>query len=118
MPASASLTSFMTFVVAMIFLSTPIVASAQATTRHVVPGFSSPSSNQPEVDAMRSDLAQMRVILNQMSTNLASVSDSQSPLKHQFQLDIEMWQVLMMQMQRRIDRLEGTTSDSKPAQSK
>jgi hypothetical protein len=48
----------------------------------------------------------MKVVLNQMATNLAAVSDSQSPLKHQFQLDIEMWQIVIMQTQHRIDRME------------
>ena len=70
------------------------------------------SSNQVEIEAMKADLTQMRVILNQMANNLAFVSDSQSPLKHQFQLDIDMWQLLLMQMQRRVNRLEGTTSTS------
>jgi hypothetical protein len=48
----------------------------------------------------------MKVVLNQMATNLAAVSDSQSPLKHQFQLDIEMWQIVIMQTQRRINLME------------
>ena len=60
-----------------------------------------------ELEDMKADLKQMRIILNQMANNLAFVSDSQNPLKHQFQLDIEMWQVVMMRMQQRINRLEG-----------
>lgn len=67
-----------------------------------------------EIEELKTDLKQMRVILNQMANNLAFVADSQSPLKHQFQLDIDMWQVLMMQMQRRLDRLEDAGSTPKP----
>jgi hypothetical protein len=68
------------------------------------------SKEQAEIAAMKADLKQMQVILNQMANNLAFVSDTQSPLKHQFQLEIEMWQVVMMRMQQRIDRLEGKKS--------
>lgn len=56
----------------------------------------------------------MRVILNQMANNLAFVSDSQSPLKHQFQLEIEMWQVIMMRMQRRLDTPEPPPAAPSP----
>jgi hypothetical protein len=74
------------------------------------------SKDQTEIAAMKADLKQMRVILNQMANNLAFVSDTQSPLKHQFQLEIEMWQVLMMRMQQRIERMEGRSPSVKPAQ--
>jgi hypothetical protein len=67
---------------------------------------SRPPSRQFEIDALKADVSQMKVVLNQMATNLAAVSDSQSPLKHQFQLDIEMWQIVIMQTQHRIDRME------------
>jgi hypothetical protein len=73
------------------------------------------SKDQAEIAAMKADLKQMRVILNQMANNLAFVSDSQSPLKHQFQLEIEMWQVLMIQMQRRVERMESKAPYVKPA---
>ena len=75
-----------------------------------------PAPDHSEVEGMKEDLKQMRVILNQMANNLAFVSDSQSPLKHQFQLEIDMWQVLMMRMQRRVDAIEGTSSTPKAVQ--
>jgi hypothetical protein len=36
-----------------------------------------------------------------MESNLAFVDTTQSPLKHQFQLDIDMWNILINQMERR-----------------
>ncbi|MBZ5719298.1 MAG: hypothetical protein LAO03_02850 [Acidobacteriia bacterium] len=61
----------------------------------------------PTVDAdqqaMKQDVQKMRVVLNQMRTNLAFVGSSTTPLNHQFELDIEMWQMLLDQMERRID---------------
>ena len=50
----------------------------------------------------------MRVILNQMRTNLAFVDTTQSPLKHQFELETDMWQVMLDQMDRRIAAMEGS----------
>ena len=39
--------------------------------------------------------------MGQMESNLAFVDTTQSPLKHQFQLDIDMWNVVINQMERR-----------------
>lgn len=64
---------------------------------------SAPSPQQDDTDAMRDDLRQMRVLVQQMEMNLAFVDATQSPLKHQFQLEIDMWRTLIDQMQRRLD---------------
>ena len=60
-----------------------------------------------ELQAMKSDVQRMRVILNQMRTNLAFVDNTQSPLKHQFELEADMWQVALDQMDRRIAAMEN-----------
>jgi hypothetical protein len=54
------------------------------------------------VEDMQADLKKMRVILNQMRTNLAFVQNTQTPLKHQFELETDMWQLLLDQMERRV----------------
>lgn len=54
-----------------------------------------------DAQAQRDDIRKMRALLAQMQTNLAFVDSTQSPLKHQFQLDIDMWNVLINQMERR-----------------
>ena len=64
--------------------------------------------NDVEVQAMKSDVQRMRVLLNQMRTNLAFVDTTQSPLKHQFELNADMWQMMLDQMDRRIAAMEGT----------
>lgn len=74
---------------------------------------SSPAAPAPQTDraaparaddqqALREDLKKMRVILHQMETNLAFVDSSPSALKHQFQLEIDMWRALIDQMERRL----------------
>ena len=54
-----------------------------------------------DAQALRDDVRKMRALVRQMETNLAFVESTQSPLKHQFQLDIDMWNILIDQMERR-----------------
>jgi TolA-binding protein len=54
-----------------------------------------------DVQALREDIRKMRALVQQMDTNLAFVDTTQSPLKHQFQLDIDMWKLMIDQMERR-----------------
>jgi hypothetical protein len=54
-----------------------------------------------DAQAVRDDIKRMRALVGQMETNLAFVDNTQSPLKHQFQLDIDMWNILINQMERR-----------------
>ena len=70
--------------------------------------FSFSGLTDSDLQAMRSDVQRMRVILNQMRTNLAFVDNTQSPLKHQFELETDMWQVMLDQMDRRITAMEGS----------
>jgi hypothetical protein len=63
-------------------------------------------ANADQFDAMQADAKKMRVILNQMRTNLAFVQNTQTPLKHQFELEIEMWQTQLDQMDRRIQQMQ------------
>jgi hypothetical protein len=64
------------------------------------------AADQQEAAALRADLAHMRVLLNQMRTNLAFVQNTDTPLKHQFTLNNEMWDSLLSDMERRLQRLE------------
>jgi predicted RNase H-like nuclease (RuvC/YqgF family) len=52
--------------------------------------------------ALRNDLTRMKALVQQMETNLAFVDTTQSPLKHQFQLEIDMWKTTINQMERRL----------------
>lgn len=63
------------------------------------------TQNSDQMEAMRADSKKMHVILNQMQTNLAFVTNTNDPLKHQFELEVEMWQMLLNQMDRRIEEM-------------
>jgi TolA-binding protein len=68
------------------------------------------SVDQQEVQALTNDVARMRTLLQQMEMNLAFVQTTQTPLKHQFDLEIDMWRVMLNGMERRLQRLRTTTS--------
>ena len=57
-----------------------------------------------EVQALREDLDRMKALVQQMQSNLAFVDTTQSPLKHQFQLEIDMWRTVIASMERRLAR--------------
>ena len=61
------------------------------------------ATSDPDAEAMRADLAHMRVLVGQMQRNIAFVDSGLTPLKHQFELEIEMWNVLINDMQRRLN---------------
>jgi len=54
-----------------------------------------PLSDSERTAAVRKDLDRMRSLLQQMQTNLAFVDTRQSALGHQFDLQIQMWQLLI-----------------------
>ena len=65
-----------------------------------------PAISDADVQALRADVTRMKAIVTQMENNLASVSTSQDPLKHQFQLEIDMWNVVIGEMERKLDASE------------
>ena len=72
-----------------------------------LPAQSKPQIDDAELQALKSDSQKMHVMLNQLRTNLAFVDSSQSPLKHQFELEADMWQAQLGEMDRRIAKMEA-----------
>jgi hypothetical protein len=56
-----------------------------------------------DLQALRGDVERMKALVQQMELNLAFVDTTQSPLKRQFQLEIDMWKTVLEQMERRLD---------------
>jgi hypothetical protein len=73
------------------------------------------ASQSDDLPQLRADVQRLKVLVNQMRTNLAFVQSSQTPLKHQFELEADAWQVIVEQMERRLEKMEKS-QDSKPAQ--
>ena len=74
----------------------------------------SSAPNSSDIEQMRADLERLKVLLNQMRTNLAFVQTSQTPLKHQFELETDAWQVIVEQMDRRLRQMEERRSPEPP----
>src|SRR5207245_11355312 len=55
-----------------------------------------------DAQALRQDLQRMRSLVSQMERNLASSGSAEDPVKHQFQLEIDMCQLQIASMERRL----------------
>ena len=77
-------------------------AKPAATVAQTTSGAQDLSADQ--VQGLKEDLARMKALVQQMETNLTFVDTSQSPLKHQFQLEIDMWRMMIRQMERKLGR--------------
>jgi predicted RNase H-like nuclease (RuvC/YqgF family) len=63
--------------------------------------------SREQVRELQSDLERMRNMVEQMQTNIAFISSPQTPMKHQFELEIEMWQLVIDRMERKIKEATG-----------
>jgi TolA-binding protein len=64
-------------------------------------------SSDPNLAAMQDDARRMHSILDQMRQNIAFVGNTTTPVNHQFQLQIDMWQVQLDGLDRNIAQLQG-----------
>lgn len=87
-------------VATLLFSIAVTVLIAQQPTKPVPPA-ASPAASADEA-ADRADLQKMKALVQQMQTNLAFVTSTQGPLKHQFELEIEMWQLEIARLERRL----------------
>ncbi len=97
-----------TLIVTLLFLSTLPLPKGQQTApapretapqqQHATPA----GVSTEETQGLREDIQRMKALADQMDRNLANVSFSQDALKHQFQLEIEMWRLEIARMERRL----------------
>lgn len=87
-------------IILVIFLCTIVWSTARSNS---FPAAQNVQEQNDQNQALRDDLAKMKSLVQQMDQNLAFVDTTQSPLKHQFQLEIDMWKTTINQMERRIE---------------
>ncbi len=58
--------------------------------------------SEEQVRASQADLQHMRTLVQQMQMNLVSLPPGPTPLRHQFELEIEMWQTLIAHLERQL----------------
>lgn len=98
-----------TILLVVLLVSASILASAQQTSPAATSAQASSSTSgamSDNVQALKSDAERMSVLLNQMRSNLGNIQNTTTPLNHQFALEIDMWQVVLGQLQRHIADLE------------
>ena len=97
-------------VACLLFLNHANGQSAETAEPHratqAAPQAANSQRDSDDMEQMRADLERLKVLLNQMRTNLAFVQTTQTPLKHQFELETDAWQVIVEQMERRLKRME------------
>ncbi len=71
-----------------LLLATPLLAQAPS------------DHNAPPASGDMRDLGRMRSLIAQMQTNLTNLPSGYSAVKHQFELEIEMWQLLVGRLER------------------
>jgi hypothetical protein len=86
-----------------------VPTTAQTQHRYQVETTQGTSGSHEDAD-LKADVQRMRVILSQMQSNLAFVQNTTTPLKHQFELEIEMWQVVLDEMEQRIRDTEPSNT--------
>ena len=95
--------SFMLVMMLCVVSATAQTAAKKPAETSAEPQARAPISNDADAEAMRADLTRMRNLVAQMQRNLGFVDSGLTPLKHQFELEIEMWNVLINDMQRRLN---------------
>jgi len=96
-------------VVAILFCSLTFAQAQEKPLKSQPHPASTPLSTE-DLEATRLDLQRMKSLVQQMQTNLAFVTTIQGPLKHQFELEIEMWQLEIARLERQL----GTSGESGP----
>jgi hypothetical protein len=97
--------ALVSIILAFVFLSLAFAGQEKSPGQQTVSSAQtqpSKSAQAAEVQALREDLERMKQLEQQMETNLAFVDSTQSPLKHQFQLEIDMWRTMIGSMERRL----------------
>jgi len=87
-----------------ILLLATVVAMATAKPQQTESPQSPPDAN---LAAMQADARKMHAILDQMRENISFVGSTTTPVNHMFQLEIDMWQLQLDQIDRRLAEMQG-----------
>lgn len=61
------------------------------------------AERQQRMADAKADIAKMRAMLDQMDRNMAFAAPGETPLKHQFYLEIDLWRALLDHMEKQVD---------------
>jgi hypothetical protein len=86
----------------ILVLAMLMIATSAEPQQPVPPPPSAPAGTESDRDEMRREIAQMRVLIDQMQRNLAQVASGETALKHQFDLDIQLWRMMVNRMEKQL----------------
>lgn len=91
------------FILIAVLFCTAVISVAADKARQDTnpPAMTRGQSSTAEVKPLKTDLERMQALLGQMQRNVAFVTPGDTPLKHQLQLEIDMWQLLLNDMEKR-----------------
>ena len=112
MPAR-TLVSSMVLICLLLLIPSHLPAQSSATSSAQEQKTTQGPDSGDELAAMKADLAKMRVLVTQMQNNLGLTTNTTTPLYHQFELEINMWQLLIAQMERRVEHMERSQGTSR-----
>ena len=78
-------------------VETPAAAASQAGTQTP-----DAQAQQQRIEAARRDIQRMRNLVEQMDRNRAFASPGETPLNHEFELNIELWRTLLDHLDREL----------------
>jgi hypothetical protein len=87
----------------------PPTAPAPAETTSTTPAPSAATGatlSAADVAELRSDVTHMQSLIEQMERNLGFVDTMSTPMRHQFELELEMWRVVTGRMERKLRGVE------------
>ena len=102
MKLKAIILGVMLFCGVLSFAKTPRAAQAPSAKSSQAETSSAAPREDELTKGLRADIARMEALVQQMDVNLAQVDVTQTPLKHQFQLEIDAWRVMIASMKRRL----------------
>lgn len=70
---------------------------------HSAPSQPPSGLSQSDAQDLRRQIQDMKIMVGRMERNLISVDTSQSPLKIQFQLEIDMWKTVIADMEKKLN---------------
>jgi len=90
-------------IAAILFCAIALTAQEAQDAGKNIPRPRTPQDTKADANDSRADLAKMRALLGQMQRNVAFVSAGDTPLKHQFELEIEMWQLILRDLESKLN---------------
>lgn len=91
------------FVLSVVLCPSFVCAAQQSPDRTNNEKAAASSAINQDIQDLRQQVQTMKIMVQRMESNLAFVDTTQSPLKIQFQLEIDMWKTVIGEMEKKLN---------------